>query len=45
MEGRLRNVAWPEVGLEALRENEVRKFLERKLFDSILDKDRFKTLT
>ena len=44
MEVRLRSVAWPEVGLEVLRENEVWKFLERKLFDSILDKGHFKTL-
>ena len=44
-QGRLRNVACPEVRLQALRENEVSKFLERKLFNSILDKERFKTLT
>ena len=44
MEVRLRIVAWLEVGLEVLRENEVRKFLGRKLFKSILAKDRFKAL-
>ena len=44
MEVRLCIVAWPEGGLEVLRENKVRKFLERKLFDSILAKDLFKAL-